>query len=185
MKEETKTLLAKVLEMDKHREEIYTEEQYSVNKRILSGSDAVPFFNGRVIPEVQGVTWHKVYGHEDEYPVRGSVIVTELGEDPLLQIPELGDIHSIHGVVNIPNIDIVVAYINEFGFSAHRVFSGVKFIAEGSSFTTDDLITERVIHFEAQDVTPMIPISMEEFRDRMAEQYPAFRTTWLSWDGEE
>lgn len=55
----------------------------------------------------------------------------------------------------LPRFDVTMTFSNEYGSASVMVIHGVEIISEGATMSIEDLITENVVEYIAQDITPM------------------------------
>lgn len=55
----------------------------------------------------------------------------------------------------LPRFDITITFANEFGSASSMAIHGVELYSEGATMSIEDLLTENVVQYNAQDLTPM------------------------------
>lgn len=55
----------------------------------------------------------------------------------------------------LPPLDILVLFANEYGSLSRMAIYGVEFVSEGQTMSIEDLLTENAINFVARDYDPM------------------------------
>lgn len=58
----------------------------------------------------------------------------------------------------LPPVDLTLIAINEYGYKARMLLLGVEFVNEGTTFSTEDLITETQMQYTAKDMDPLRPL---------------------------
>ena len=59
----------------------------------------------------------------------------------------------------IPPVDILVTFANEYGAVSRMTIYGVEFVDEGQTMSIEDILTENVVHYVARDIDPMQAVS--------------------------
>jgi hypothetical protein len=55
----------------------------------------------------------------------------------------------------LPPVDILISFANEYGHISRMTIYGVEFMSEGQTMSVEDILTENVVHFVARDLDPM------------------------------
>lgn len=55
----------------------------------------------------------------------------------------------------LPRFDITMSFSNEYGKVSNMSIYGVELISEGATFSIENMLTENVVSYVAQDITPM------------------------------
>jgi hypothetical protein len=66
-----------------------------------------------------------------------------------------GQYRQVPLVHQLPPFNITVSFTNEYGFQSVMAITGVQIVDEGQTMSIDDMITENVMSYVAQDVVPM------------------------------
>jgi hypothetical protein len=61
----------------------------------------------------------------------------------------------------LPPVDIIVVFANEYGATSRMAVLGVEFSTEGQTMSVEDMITENVISFVARDLDPMRSVGQQ------------------------
>jgi hypothetical protein len=59
----------------------------------------------------------------------------------------------------LPPVDILLSFANEYGQVSRMTIRGVEFGAEGQTMSIEDIMTENVVNYVARDVDPMRAVS--------------------------
>lgn len=93
----------------------------------------------------------------------GSLILTELDYDALLEVMAPSDREQVEGggyyffVDQLPEFNITITATNEYGRSITRSVIGVTLINYGTTLSVDNMYTESQYTYVAQHVTPFAP----------------------------
>lgn len=107
-----------------------------------------------------GSTYAKAYTRGPR-EIAGSLIFTVFDQhvvwDLLQAHPSDFDGNTATGAIidQLPPVDIIVTFANEYGSMSRMTIYGVEFISEGQTMSIEDLITENAVNFVARDYDPM------------------------------
>jgi len=94
--------------------------------------------------------------------IAGSLIFTVFDEHVLYQFLEAhaSDFDAYAGITSavmdqLPPVDIILSFSNEYGRTSRMTIYGVEFVADGQTMSIEDIITEQVVSFVARDFDPM------------------------------
>lgn len=62
----------------------------------------------------------------------------------------------------LPPVDILLSFANEYGQVSRMTIYGVEFVNEGQTMSIEDILTENVVQFVARDYDPMRAVSQRE-----------------------
>jgi CBS domain-containing protein len=119
----------------------------------FDGSDLVVTINGRVIGELQAITWDldKEKEQNGEFPVHGSLVFVLFDRDIARACGF--DLYS-KPINELPPMDIELRLANEYGQIMTRKIVGVLLTKVGYAISIDDILTEEVYKFKASSMTP-------------------------------
>lgn len=63
-------------------------------------------------------------------------------------------------VDQLPPLNMSLLFSNEYGFASYQRLLGVRFVMDGSVYSTQDMYTERQITWVASDLTPLLPLTL-------------------------
>jgi len=134
----------------------------------------------KVLAEVQtlSISTHRdkqaVYACGSVYPrgytrgprvIAGSLIFTVFDEHVLYQFLEAhpSDFDAVAYTSalmdQLPPVDILAVFANEYGSTSRMTLYGVEFVNEGQTMSIEDILTENVVQFVARDYDPMRAVS--------------------------
>jgi hypothetical protein len=71
----------------------------------------------------------------------------------------------------LPPIDLILLFVNEYGFKSVMHLYGVEFVQEGQVHSINDLYSENTMQYVARDMDQLLSYSdLEEFKDMMFER---------------
>lgn len=97
--------------------------------------------------------------------IAGSIVFTVFNEHVLYEIL---DAHAsdFDGIAftsilmdQLPPLDILISFANEYGSISRMTIYGVEFVNEGQVMSIEDMITEQVVTWVARDIDPMRSVS--------------------------
>lgn len=97
--------------------------------------------------------------------IAGSAIFTVFDEHVLFRFLEAhaSDFDAIRFTSalldQLPPVDILVSFANEYGQVSRMTIYGVEFIDEGQVMSIEDIMTENVVQWVARDIDPMRSVS--------------------------
>jgi hypothetical protein len=133
-------------------------------------------FSNKVLAEAQTLS---ISTHRDKVAVRsfgtvyprgftrgvreiaGSIIFTVFDEHVLYRLLEAhaSDFDAIQFTTalmdQLPPVDIVISFANEYGSVSRMGIYGVEFVNEGQTMSIEDILTENVVNFVARDYDPL------------------------------
>jgi hypothetical protein len=115
----------------------------------FDGADLMVFLNGKVLGELQGITWN-FDADKDIHPVSGQMVFAMFNKDVLGAI-------DINPFKMTEPIDIVLQFTNEYGESAYREIKGVLLVKYASGYSIDDFLIEEVVEYIADSITQLQP----------------------------
>jgi hypothetical protein len=59
----------------------------------------------------------------------------------------------------LPPVDIIVSFANEYGSVSRMTLYGVEFVNEGQIMSIEDILTENTVSYVARDYDPMRSVS--------------------------
>ena len=62
----------------------------------------------------------------------------------------------------LPPVDILISFANEYGAISRMTIRGVEFSDEGQTMSIEDMLTENVVHWVARDWDPMRAVSQRK-----------------------
>jgi hypothetical protein len=60
----------------------------------------------------------------------------------------------------LPPVDIIVSFANEYGNTSRMTIYGAEFMTEGQTMSIEDLLTENPVNYVARDIDPMRRVGM-------------------------
>jgi len=93
--------------------------------------------------------------------IAGSLIFTVFDKHVLYEFLEAHptdfEASSVTSAVmdQLPPVDILISFANEYGAISRMDIYGVEFVSEGQTMSIEDLITENTVNFVARDFDPM------------------------------
>lgn len=97
--------------------------------------------------------------------IAGTLILTQFVADALVTFlqsvltSETSKDTSYTKVDQLPAFNITMLFTNEEGYASYRRLIGVKMVTDGVTMSIQDMLTERVISYLAQDFTPLLPLN--------------------------
>ena len=97
--------------------------------------------------------------------IAGSIVFTVFDEHVMYEFLEAhaSDFDGVNFssvlLDQLPPVDILVSFANEYGQVSRMTLRGVEFSNEGQTMSVEDLITENVVNFVALDIDPMRAVS--------------------------
>lgn len=108
-------------------------KKYTKTFTSFGGADIVPYFNNKIVSELQAFTYHRELSTNR---IQGEFIFTLFDRKPI----------SPYFVG-----DVTIVYANEFGQCVYRDLINVRLITEHLQSSVDDVTTEILYTFEADD----------------------------------
>lgn len=92
--------------------------------------------------------------------ISGSMIFTLFDKQILHEVmqrvkPDTQSDLSTVLIDQLPRFDITMTFSNEYGSASSMIIHGVEIISEGTTMSIEDLLTENVVEYLAQDISPM------------------------------
>lgn len=92
--------------------------------------------------------------------ISGSIIFTVFDKQILHDFvdrikPDTQNDFSTVLIDQLPRFDITMTFSNEYGSASSMIIHGVEIISEGTTMSIEDLLTENVVEYIAQDISPM------------------------------
>lgn len=97
--------------------------------------------------------------------IAGSAIFTVFNEHVLYEFLEshpsdFDAMRDTSGMLDqIPPVDILISFANEYGYVSRMTIYGVEFVDEGQVMSIEDIMTENTVHWVARDMDPMRSVS--------------------------
>jgi len=97
--------------------------------------------------------------------IAGSLIFTVFNEHVLYEFLEAdasdfdSNVYTSALIDQLPPVDILVSFANEYGQTSRMTIYGVEFVNEGQVMSIEDILTENVVNFVARDLDPMRSVS--------------------------
>ena len=63
-------------------------------------------------------------------------------------------------VDQLPPLNMSLLFSNEYGFASYQRLLGMRFVMDGTVYSTQDMYTERQITWVASDLTPLLPLRL-------------------------
>lgn len=121
--------------------------------------------------------------------IAGSIVFTVFDKNVLYEMLEAdpSDFDAAAGYTSalidqLPPVDILISFANEYGSVSRMAIYGVEFIDEGQIMSIEDILTENVVHWVARDIDPMRNVSnrkVDENGIMVAQQQGFTRATSL------
>jgi len=93
--------------------------------------------------------------------IAGSMVFTVFDEHVFYQFLEAhasdfdSNTYTSSLMDQLPPVDILISFANEYGATSRMTIYGVEFVDEGQVMSIEDILTENVVHFVARDIDPM------------------------------
>lgn len=100
--------------------------------------------------------------------IAGSLIFTVFHEHVLYQFLEAhasdfdGEAYTSALMDQLPPVDIVAVFANEYGHLSRMAIYGVEFQNEGQTMSIEDILTEQVVNFVGRDFDPMRSVAQRK-----------------------
>jgi len=97
--------------------------------------------------------------------IAGSIVFTVFDEHVLWNLleshPADYDANNASPAIldQLPPVDILISFANEYGSISRMTIHGVEFIDEGTSMSIEDIMTENTVSWVARDIDPMRAVS--------------------------
>ena len=93
--------------------------------------------------------------------IAGSLVFTVFDQNVLWEMMEAHasdfDANNATSAIldQLPPVDILIAFANEYGSLSRMTIYGVEFVSEGQVMSIEDLLTENTVSYVARDLDPM------------------------------
>ena len=110
--------------------------------------------------------------------IAGSLIFTVFNQHVFYELLE-AHVSDFDGVKytsavmdQLPPLDIIVTFANEYGHLSRMEIYGVEFVSDGMTMSIEDILTENVCNYVARDYNPMRAVATREI-DKVSQQLQA------------
>jgi hypothetical protein len=110
--------------------------------------------------------------------IAGSLIFTVFNQHVFYELLE-AHISDFDGVTytsavmdQLPPLDIIISFANEYGHLSRMEIYGVEFVSDGMTMSIEDILTENVCNYVARDYNPMRAVATREI-DKVSQQMQA------------
>lgn len=107
--------------------------------------------------------------------IAGSLIFTVFNQHVFYELME-AHVSDFDGVAytsavmdQLPPLDIIVSFANEYGHLSRMEIYGVEFVSDGMTMSIEDILTENVCNYVARDYNPMRAVAEREI-DKASQQ---------------
>jgi hypothetical protein len=110
--------------------------------------------------------------------IAGSLIFTVFNQHVFYDLMEAhisdfdGTTYTSAVMDQLPPLDIIIAFANEYGHLSRMEIYGVEFVSDGMTMSIEDILTENVCNYVARDYNPMRAVAAREI-DKVSQQLQA------------
>ena len=164
-----KLFLQRLLREAKERQKSIITEGAPASTKVLAEAQTLSISTHREKNAVRalGHVYPKAYVR-GQREIAGSLIFTVFNEHVLYELikahPSDFDAAKYTSALmdQLPPVDIVVSFANEYGSVSRMGIYGVEFVNEGQVMSIEDILTENTVNYVARDIDPMRAVSQRK-----------------------